>query len=450
MPIVDTTLALPLPHYPRLPRRRPFPSFDARAAGYIASTAYPTQVPLRIQVSPGVWSDGNDCVLSAAHPAVQSLLTEGRRTLQLPHTSSELVFALAALDVFYKPGDPAHWLFWSDDKKLSTAKVVNRISLHQPPLIRSTVAWNGIPEYLCILANQHGPTWRRVYEAQPWYHIIVPPKESASSKVINLRKRKAAPGAFREPSRSPPIDEADVIDEPRSKRLRIQRPASPEKKSTIDASKNEVQDPVPSTSNQITTSATTHTPPSSHPPAQPTTPPRGPSAMLPDDAAQTEDSPRASNRKRRKAPSRYPASVRSRESSSSPTAESSDTRLRSSSHASSESTVVAPESDQGRSGSVSSSSTTAASTHSKELKTDGMITDDPQEGKPLEDSDARSEGSVDSEGMVTRGRASRTRSDDSNAKRSGEGDGSDVTPASRVKAGKASGSRARTRKATKV
>ncbi|TFK26475.1 hypothetical protein FA15DRAFT_654311 [Coprinopsis marcescibilis] len=187
-----------------------------------------TEIPVRFQVSPGVWTDGESQVYSSDLPEVQDLLSVARKTLVLPAASSDLVFTLAALEVFYKPGDPAHWLFWSDEKKNETADVVTQISLHRPPLIKSSVAWNGKPEYLSILANQHGGTWRQFFELEAWYTILVPPKPSTPPRALSLRKRKVLPGAFREPSRSPGLeDEAEELPvEARSSRNKKSR--SPE------------------------------------------------------------------------------------------------------------------------------------------------------------------------------------------------------------------------------
>ena len=202
-----------------------------------------------VEISPGILSDGKHRVLSASHPDVKAFIAEARRTLKLPLPPSEVIFVLAALEVFYKPGDPVHWLFWSDDKKNITAEVVTRISrmysrdlpffpssqprpVHQPPLIRSGVAWNGTPEYLSILANHHGSTWRQFFENKDWYQVLVPPK-SGVPKVLNLRKRKVAPGAMREPSKSPsPDDEQE--EEPISKRSRNLPARTTEKRAIIN------------------------------------------------------------------------------------------------------------------------------------------------------------------------------------------------------------------------
>jgi hypothetical protein len=106
----------------------PFAPSRGERRNYLASTKYPTSVPARTQISPGVWSDGNDRVFSSTYPAVQQVLKEARATLKQPLAPNEIVFTLAALDVFYKPGDPAHWIFWSDEKKHQTAEVVTRIA----------------------------------------------------------------------------------------------------------------------------------------------------------------------------------------------------------------------------------------------------------------------------------------------------------------------------------
>ena len=114
----------PLPP-PQLPLARP-PSHST-------ASKYSNLLPRRTQIEPGVWSDGSDRVLSAACPSVQAFLNCARRTMSLPPAPSESVFALAALDVFYHIDDPAHWIFWNNEKKLYTAEVVSRISRTSPP-----------------------------------------------------------------------------------------------------------------------------------------------------------------------------------------------------------------------------------------------------------------------------------------------------------------------------
>ena len=126
-PLASTTM-------PQTPFTQPETSrFHPQKPNYIAPTQYSTQIPLMVQISPGIWSDGNRKVMSANHPDVKAFIADARRNLKLPVPPSEIVFVLAALEVFYKPGDPIHWLFWSDDKKYVTAEVVTRISRMYSP-----------------------------------------------------------------------------------------------------------------------------------------------------------------------------------------------------------------------------------------------------------------------------------------------------------------------------
>ncbi|KAF8637951.1 hypothetical protein AX16_010584 [Volvariella volvacea WC 439] len=202
---------------------------------YRISTRYSTRVPDKIEVQPGVWSDGHHSVLAANHPDVESFLAQARSSLSLPHAPSEVVFTLAALDVFYNPGDPAHWLFWSDERKVQTAEVVTRISLHQPPLIRSKVAWNGTPEYLSVLASHHGSTWRQVYENKPWYQILVPPKSNTLSRIPTLRKRKPTQVGLCD-SLGLNDDDEDDIEPPPPKRSKPKRAQSPARQTSAKQS----------------------------------------------------------------------------------------------------------------------------------------------------------------------------------------------------------------------
>ncbi|TFK44829.1 hypothetical protein BDQ12DRAFT_673648 [Crucibulum laeve] len=443
-------------HYHPTHRPPPFtvqthPSWGPSPPNYALTTSYSTSVPRRYQTSPGVWSDGTSTVLSAVLPQVQALLKEGRSSLQLPPVSSDVIFTLAALEVFYKPSDPAHWLFWSDEKKNQTATRVNRISLHQPPLIRSNVAWNGIPEYLAILASHHGSTWRPLYEKQPWYTTLVPPKAAAQSKVLNLRKRKAAPGAFREPSKSPGHEDAEDVEEPPIKRSKVKRTGSPAKRaSQITRTQPSQEDTIPQKSQPSPTSSTSSLPPANLPLI---TPPSI-TVLLPDTTSPNADlSPRAGKRRKAGPPSRYPASIQSREPSTTPvdslllaSASTSQSRNRSSSQDSAE-TVVAPE--PRRSTSVSSASTTVEPSNSKKRKAD-VAMDIDIGGKIADDMDANSDVSVDSDGMVTRARASKGRSDESKVDQFLD-EPIEVVPTSRaVKARKVAPSRAKGKKTVKA
>ncbi|KXN85321.1 hypothetical protein AN958_11421 [Leucoagaricus sp. SymC.cos] len=379
----------------------PFAPCKGERRNYLASTKYPTSVPDRTQISPGVWSDGNDRVFSSAYPAVQDMLKEARATLKQPVTSNEVIFTLAALEVFYKPGDPAHWIFWSDEKKHQTAEVVTRIALHQPPLIRTPVAWNGSSEYLYILANHHGTSHRPVYESQPWYQKLVPQKSSAAPKVLNLRKRKPNPGAFREPSRSPGPEDDNPVEEPPRKKLKSKPVTRPEPspntgKSSLDNAESSSANKTQKFSSASSPEGNSHETSPQQPEAA------GQDGSPTDDATQLRMSTR-----NRKGVSSQTSSTSSRASSISPADPSppstSHSRTRSISHTSSQ-TAVASSSSR-RSASVLSASTAVDGCGSAKGKQPAVDTNDQSEGKEVSD------GQSDEEGMVTRGRASRARVD---------------------------------------
>lgn len=225
---------------------------DANTAGNLHVSKYLNIVPRCTQIAPGVWSDGCNQVLSAACPDVQAFLACAREEMNLPVASSERVFALAALDVFYRIDDPVHWMFWSERRKDETAEVVNRISLHRPPLIKSRVAWNGISEYLFILASLHGPTSSPLYEAKDWYLILNPPKAQSPPRVPNLRKRKAQQAGLRETPGS--VGDQDGFDEevPLAKKAKTKRTPNsrkPQRSNGVhDSTVNESADTLPTIS----------------------------------------------------------------------------------------------------------------------------------------------------------------------------------------------------------
>lgn len=294
--------------------------------------------------------------------------------------------------------------------------------MHNPPLIISPVAWNGTPEYLAILANHHGSTWRHVFETKPWFTTLVPPKAPTPVRVPNLRKRKVAPGAFREQSKSPVIDESEEGDELPPKRVRTIRQVTPDGADTAgcaNASVEEESAPVKSSRVKARSklSPATSTP---HPPldqSQDSAPATLPDTVVEDDAPidELQATKRASTRKRRKISpaSRYPQAISSRETSSSlgetlvpsNTSHSSSpppthSRNRSTSEASAKTAV---ESDERRSMSVLSAETAVEALGSKKRKPTASVSEEAKEldeGTPPMDAE---------EGMVTRGRALRAR-----------------------------------------
>ncbi|KAG6813560.1 hypothetical protein H0H92_009952 [Tricholoma furcatifolium] len=323
------------------------------------------EIPTRREIEPGVWSDGKDLVFSAAHPAVQEFLASARRTLSLPVPPSELIFALAALEVFYSWRDPVHWMFWSDEKKAATAAVVNRIALRTPQVIRSKVAWNGEAEYLFILSGLHGASSLPV--DQEWFHILNPAK--AASAPMNLRKRKIQQTDHIDQGE----DEASEIEDPRPKRAKTRSARVVKPPNTVTPENAKPHTPKSASSEASSSSYRISLP------------------------SQNDDDPsllvKSKTSRHKTSPTPDPLSVPRADSASPGAAETPDipsyTRNRSGSQTSSQTTLVAV---GRRSVSVLSNSTAVETP-----------TSDKEVAKDVHESEE------EKEGMVTRGRANRVR-----------------------------------------
>ncbi|RDB25203.1 hypothetical protein Hypma_007781 [Hypsizygus marmoreus] len=374
----------------------------------VSFTKYSTAVPLRTQIAPGIWWDGSSSVLSAACPTVQAFLTCARRNMKLPAAPSEPVFALAALEVFYRTDDPVHWMFWSDEKKHHTAEVVSRISLHRPQLIHSRVAWNGTREYLFILSSLHGPTSLPLYENKDWYPILNPSKVPSPPRVLNLRKRKI----------QPVVEQTEILngedgidpDEPRPKRSKTKASANPKPSQAPGPRANSLNDETEKP--DVSPAATSTSLPTEDGDSLPS---ESPTMATPDDDAHspaessrvTRGNSRRQTRKARESSTRDPSPIlRATSESSSPASSAlltpavivSHSRNRSSSQASSQTFVA--ESER-RSVSVLSAITAV------EILTVGADVDEAiKVDQAVLDSEEKEE---EEEGMVTRGRANKAR-----------------------------------------
>ncbi|KAF8070567.1 hypothetical protein FPV67DRAFT_1028145 [Lyophyllum atratum] len=230
-PTSDLRSTPPRPMVPPTTRVPP-PYFTAPSSPSVDQTTseYSTPVPVWEEIDPGVWFNGTDRVLSSAYPAVQDFLAVARQLMSLPVPPSELIFVIAALDVFYNKNDPVHWMFWSDEKKYQTATVVNRIALRSPQLFRSKVAWNGIPEYLFILSGLHGSS--SLPTDKDWYHMLNPSK--VPSPPMNLRKRKVQQ-----------VEQTEFLDMPEDEDDSEPRPKRSKTRSTRNVRSRTVATPEP-------------------------------------------------------------------------------------------------------------------------------------------------------------------------------------------------------------
>jgi len=99
-------------------RSEPFPPPRPRSQIVPPSPPTPSLPPApkarpAIQISPGVWVENQDILYSSEYPPVQKYLKETREQRTFLRPPSEVILALAALDVAEHPDDPAHWIIWN-------------------------------------------------------------------------------------------------------------------------------------------------------------------------------------------------------------------------------------------------------------------------------------------------------------------------------------------------
>ncbi|KAF8967884.1 hypothetical protein BDZ97DRAFT_1801745 [Flammula alnicola] len=128
----------------------------------------PTKPPPPVEINKGVWFEDDDIRYSSDWPPVQQYLANVREQKTMLPPPSDLVFALAAIEVVQCASDIAHWIFWSQSKYLTTGGLVESIALQKPRLIKNRVPWNGAREYK-LLVNAWQYKFYCVQVKRQWY-----------------------------------------------------------------------------------------------------------------------------------------------------------------------------------------------------------------------------------------------------------------------------------------
>ncbi|KDR75765.1 hypothetical protein GALMADRAFT_226411 [Galerina marginata CBS 339.88] len=144
---------------------------------YLPSPPPEPSSPLPVQIEPGVWYQDDDILHASNWPPVQRFLAQIREERRMVDTPSDLIFALAALDVLYNPHDPAHWIFWAPVPGSKVGDTVDKIALHKPRLVKSSVPWTGFNVYKHIIAAIQ-EKFRYVYLKRKWYPVDDRPTET--------------------------------------------------------------------------------------------------------------------------------------------------------------------------------------------------------------------------------------------------------------------------------
>ncbi|KAF5370634.1 hypothetical protein D9758_001964 [Tetrapyrgos nigripes] len=144
----------------------------------------------RQRIGPGLVKAGKHLLFTADHPQVKTVLAYVRHHWHLPSDTPESILALAALEVFQHPTHPAHWVFWCNERKTETAKLVERHANARIPTVYHIMPWS-TDERLFMLNLYHGGAWHNLIKDEPWYPKFFHKETIQQKGGPNLRKRKA-------------------------------------------------------------------------------------------------------------------------------------------------------------------------------------------------------------------------------------------------------------------
>ncbi|KAJ3830168.1 hypothetical protein F5880DRAFT_1501829 [Lentinula raphanica] len=201
------------------------------------STRQIVELPKMHQISNGFLRENDRLLYTAKHPSVLACLEYARVHWRLPPNVADGILALAALETFLHPFDPAHWLFWSNEQKDQTAKVVQRHIGRRNPIIYHPLSWS-VLDWKFRLSGIHNKQLPEVLHCKPWYNTLVLSTYLKDLPVRGpvLRKRKI------QPPLETNTEQADDADQLPAKRSRANR-AQPSYKAASTETLSETEKP---------------------------------------------------------------------------------------------------------------------------------------------------------------------------------------------------------------
>ncbi|KAJ3810994.1 hypothetical protein F5876DRAFT_76242 [Lentinula aff. lateritia] len=150
------------------------------------------ELPKIHQISGGFLHEDGLLIYTAEHSSVLRCLEYAKAHWRLPTNVPDKILALAALETFLHPFNPAHWLFWSNEQKDQSAKLVQSHICRRTPTIYHPLSWS-ILDWKFRLSGIHSKQLPDVLCREPWYDTLVLSTYLKDLPIRGpvLRKRKA-------------------------------------------------------------------------------------------------------------------------------------------------------------------------------------------------------------------------------------------------------------------
>ncbi|KAJ3869816.1 hypothetical protein EV359DRAFT_59587 [Lentinula novae-zelandiae] len=152
------------------------------------------ELPKIHQISGGFLHEDGLLLYTAEHSSVIRCLEYAKAHWRLPTNVPDKILALVALETFLHPFNPAHWLFWSNEQKDQSAKLVQSHICRRSPTIYHPLSWS-ILDWKFRLSGIHSKQLPDVLCREPWYDTLVLSTYLKDLPIRGpvLRKRKAHP-----------------------------------------------------------------------------------------------------------------------------------------------------------------------------------------------------------------------------------------------------------------